>query len=91
MRIEAYNQVSQLYQVNKSGKSQATGRVNRCDQVQISKAGRDYQTAKAAVADAADVREELTAPIKNRIQSGTYDVSGEDFASKLLQKYNEMR
>lgn len=46
MRIEAYNQVSQLYQVNKSGKSQGTGRVNRCDQVQISKAGRDYQTAK---------------------------------------------
>ena len=53
--------------------------------------GKDFQTAKAAVAAAPDIREELTAPIKARIQNGTYGVDNASFAEKLLQKQEEMR
>lgn len=91
MRIEAYNQVQQIYQSQKVNRSQKTGKVASTDRLQISSFGKDIQTAKAAVAGASDIREDVTAPIKARIQSGTYQVSPESFAEKLLEKYEEMR
>ncbi len=91
MRIEAYTQVQQLYQSQKVNRSQKTGGAARTDKVQISSLGKDIQTAKAAVADSPDIREELTAPIKTRIQNGTYAVDNDSFADKLLKKYEEMR
>ena len=91
MRIEAYNQVQQIYQSQKVNRSQKTGKVASTDRLQISSFGKDIQTAKAAVAGASDIREDVTAPIKARIQSGTYQVSPESFAEKLLKKYEEMR
>lgn len=47
MRIDAYNQIAQLYGVSrttKTAKTQSTSRMS--DQVSISQAGRDYQIAK---------------------------------------------
>ena len=91
MRIEAYNQVQQVYQTKCTGKTQKSASVSRADRLQISSFGKDIQTAKAAVASAPDIREELTAPIREKIKDGTYEVSNESFAAKLLSKYEEMR
>lgn len=91
MRIEAYTQVQQLYQSQKVNRSQKIGREAQSDKVQISSFGKDIQAAKAAVAGTPDIREELTAPIKAKIQNGTYSVSNGSFADKLLAKYEEMR
>lgn len=91
MRIEAYNQVQQLYQPKKLNKAQQTGSVSHKDQLQLSSTGRDYQSAKAAVSGAADIREELTSSIKMRIENGTYNVDPAVFAEKLLAKFDEMR
>lgn len=90
MRVEAYNQVQQLYQTKKTGRQQAAGSAPRTDKLQISTLGRDFQTAKTAVAAAPDVREEITAPIKARVQNGTYNVDNTAFAGKLYQKYEEL-
>lgn len=91
MRIDAYAQVQQLYQTQKVNRAQKTGNVMKSDKVQISSLGRDIQAAKAAVAGSPDIREELTAPIKAKIDNGTYEVSNQTFAEKLMQKYEEMR
>lgn len=91
MRIAAYTQVQQLYNSKKVTKTQAKSHVSFSDQVQISSIGKDIQTAKQAVANSSDIREEITAPIKAKIQAGTYEVSAGSFADKLLQKYEEMR
>ena len=91
MRIEAYGQVQQLYQTKKVNKTQQSGSVSNSDRVQISSLGKDFQIAKAAVAESPDVREELTASIKSKIENGTYYVDNATFAEKLLQKYEEMR
>ena len=91
MRIEAYNQVNQIYQQQKINKTAKTGKTNRMDQVHISSIGKDIQTLKQAVKDAPDIREELTAPLKEKINAGTYNVDGGDFASKLLEKYEAWR
>ena len=79
MRIETYNQVAQLYQGSKTGKTQklydnAAGR----DEVTISRAGFDYQTAKQAVAEASDIREDKVAQLKARVESGNYRVDSGD-------------
>ncbi len=91
MRIEAYSQVQQMYQTKKVNKTQQTGSAAKADQVQISSLGKDFQTAKAAVAASPDIREELTASVKAKVQNGTYAVDNGTFAEKLLRKYEEMR
>ena len=88
MRIEAYNQVAQLYKTNKQTSTRAAGSAGMGrDEVQISSFGRDYQIAKKAVAEASDIREDRVAEMKTKLESGEYQVDTEDFASKLLEKY----
>lgn len=89
MRIDAYNQISQIYGTSKSLKTQRTQSTSwGSDQVSISQAGRDFQVAKNAVSEASDIREDKVAQLKSMIESGTYQVNPEDFANKLLEKYN---
>ena len=84
MRIDAINRVSQLYQANSTKKVAKATDTAKYDSVQNSQMGKDYQVAKAAVAATPDVRTDLVADIKSRIQNGTYDVSMEMLADKLL-------
>lgn len=90
MRIEAYTQVQQLYNSAKVQKEQNIAKKNRTDQVQISSTGLDIQVANAAVKSASDIRMDVVEPLKQAIQNGTYEVSAESFADKLLQKYEEL-
>ena len=91
MRIDAYNQIAQLYGVQntynntqRSGKSASMG----SDQLSISSAGYSHQMAKSAVSEASDVREDKIAKLKAQIQAGTYSVDPEAFANKLLGNYS---
>ena len=88
MRIDAYAQVQQVYGNKKTHKVQKGTKTGFKDQLQISSIGKDIQTAKNAVAGAADIREEVAAPLKNKVSAGTYEVSGDAFAQKLFEKYN---
>ena len=88
MRIDAYAQVQQLYGNKKVHKVQKEARTGFKDQLQISSVGKDIRTAKNAVANAADIREDVAAPLKNKVNAGTYEVSGDEFARKLFEKYN---
>ena len=90
MRIDAYNQIQQIYG-NKSIKKTEEKRVSSSsfkDQLLLSAAGKDAQIAKQAVANTPDVREDVVASLKEQIDSGTYEVSADDLAGKLLEKYN---
>lgn len=91
MRIEAYTQVQQMYSAKKTTQAKATAGAKFSDRVQISSVGKDIQTAKAALMNTPDIREDVTAPVKARIEAGTYEVSTASFADKLMQKYEEMR
>ena len=84
MRIDAINRVSQLYQANSTKRVVKAGSVEKFDSVQISQMGKDYQIAKNAVAAAPDVRAEKVNAIKQALASGTYNVSMEEVADKLI-------
>ncbi|MDY3110390.1 MAG: flagellar biosynthesis anti-sigma factor FlgM [Lachnospiraceae bacterium] len=87
MRIDAYAQVQQLYQTKKVQKAEPAKKGGFSDQLQISSMGKDLQVAKSAVAQAPDVRADVVASLKEQINNGTYQVSGESFAEKVLEKY----
>jgi negative regulator of flagellin synthesis FlgM len=89
MRVEAINQIAQIYKTDKTTESNRVGVTEGGrDEVQISAFGRDYQLAKQAVAEAPDIREDRVAEISAKLNSGEYEVSNSDFAAKLLEKYN---
>ncbi len=90
MRVDTLSQIAQVYQPPKATKTNKTSGLQSMgrDQVQISSAGRDFQIAKQAVAEASDIREDKVAEVKSQINSGNYNVDTEDFASVLLNAYN---
>ncbi|MCR5747715.1 MAG: flagellar biosynthesis anti-sigma factor FlgM [Lachnospiraceae bacterium] len=90
MRIDAISQIQQVYGVGKPKRTANTSKVSSGrDAVEISSIGKDIQTLKSAVKSSPDIREDKVASLKKQIEAGTYDVSGESFADKLLAKYNE--
>ena len=91
MRIEAYSQVIQAYQTKKATAPKTTTSTSFRDQLNISSVGKDIQVGKQAVKSAPDVRQELVDRIKASMEAGTYSVTPEQFAEKMIQKYEEMR
>lgn len=90
MRINPYIQVQQMYSTKKTGGAKKAENAGRADGVMISDIGKEIQVAKQAVAAAPDVRTDITEPIRVAVNSGTYEVSSEKFADKLLRAAGEI-
>lgn len=92
MRIDAYNQVAQLYNTDKAAKTPSTKSIKGAarDEVQISSFGHDYQVAKQAVTAASDIRDDKVAQVAAKVNFGNYNVSADEFAAKLFEKYNSL-
>lgn len=88
MRIDAYNQISQIYRTTGEVHTGKVCASKGSDKLEISQFGKDYQIAKQTVAAAPDIREDKVASIKERIASGEYNVSADELAQKLAAKYN---
>jgi negative regulator of flagellin synthesis FlgM len=89
MRIDAYNQIQQIYGSQKaSSYEKKNTSASFADKLQLSQAALDSTVAKKALSDVPDVRQDLVDSLKEKIDYGTYDVDIDDFASKLLEKYN---
>ena len=71
----------------KEGEAMRIGTYNMISQ--IYGMGKDMQTAKTALGNTPDVRESKIQDLKRRIDNGTYDVSVDDFAQKLLDSYSK--
>lgn len=88
MRIDAMNQVSQMYQTNRTKKVSGENKLSFADTLELSQAGKDMQVAKAAVAAAPAVRENRVAEIKAAMENGTWSVSDDELAEKLLGSFD---
>lgn len=87
MRVDALNQVSQVYQQSKPKKTVKADASYTKDEFQISRAAKDYQTAKQAVSEASEIREDKVAEYKEALASGAYNVSSQEIAEKMVSKY----
>ncbi len=92
MRVGAYNQVSQIYGNQKISKGYNTNSVNKTstlDKVSFSNVGKDMQIARNALKNVPDIREDKVQALSASIENGTYQVSSENFADKLIAAYAE--
>ena len=92
MRIGAYNQVAQVYgnqSVEKNYNSSQVGATSTLDQVSFSAVGKDMQIAKNALSSVPDVRQDRVNELRASIANGTYQVSAESLADKLMAAFDE--
>lgn len=90
MRIDAFNRVQQLYGKTSTTNLKKEKTRNFSDQLEISNMGKDIQVAKQAVKNSPDVREDVMASIKERLDAGTYQVNTDEFADRLFERYNSV-
>lgn len=87
MRIDAYNKISQVYNANKSSSQPKAKGSSFSDKLEISETGHAIQVAKKAIKNEPDIRQAKVDDIKNRIETGTYNVTMQEVADKLLDSY----
>jgi negative regulator of flagellin synthesis FlgM len=87
MRIDAFNKISKIYEANNVKSTSKTKGRSFSDKLEISQTGKDYQIAKQVIARVPDVREEKIKEIKEKMNAGTYDISMQDVADKLIERY----
>lgn len=87
MRIDGLNKVAELYKANSAKSTTKTKGSSFSDKLEISQVGRDYQIAKQVISRTPDVREATVNEIKQRMEAGTYNVTIQDVAEKLVEKY----
>lgn len=85
MRIDAYSAVTSIYSNKGKLRTSTVSQASSSDKVEISQFGKDYQIAKQAVQSASDVREDKIADIKAMMSAGTYNISAQAFADKLVE------
>lgn len=87
MRIDAVNQISQIYKPSSATRVEKSGSVKNKDAFEISQSAKDYQVAKRAVSEASEVREDKVAQMKEALASGSYNVSAQEIAEKIVSNY----
>lgn len=86
MRVDAYSAVSQIYHSGAaSSVKKNSSTASYSDKLEISRTAKDYQVAKEAVSNVSEVREDKVAYIKAKMAAGTYHISAEAVAGKLLE------
>ena len=91
MRIDGINKVGSVY--NKSGAKveKLYSTTKEKDSLNISDFGKELQIAKKAVGNAPDIRRDKVDAIKNQIVSGSYNVSAEEVANKIVESYFDLK
>ncbi len=90
MRVGAYNQISQVYGTSKISKGYNTNAIGAgatLDKVSFSSVAKDMQIAKNALKNVPDIREDKVNELSAKMANGTYQVSPESFADKLIAAF----
>ncbi|MCL2564835.1 MAG: flagellar biosynthesis anti-sigma factor FlgM [Defluviitaleaceae bacterium] len=84
--------VRPTFEVHKTDKTGAVSRLSRTsgkkDNVALSSQGRDYQMALRALKEVPDIRENRVNEVLDKIESGSFDLSSKDIASKMLSLFD---
>jgi negative regulator of flagellin synthesis FlgM len=87
MRIDAFNKINELYKASNVKSTAKAKNMSFSDSLEISQTGKDYQVAKQIVARTPDIRDTKVNEIMERMKAGTYNVTIEDVADKLVDEY----
>ena len=75
-----------VYNTTKKNQTEAANKTQQNhDQLQLSENAKEFQIAMKAFKKLPDIREEKVAQLKEKIQQGTYNVSGKEVTDKILE------
>lgn len=87
MKINQIQQIAEIYGATSTRKTPAKGaKVSEKDKLEISITAKHFQTALKAAKGSPDIRAEKVEKIKSQIESGTYNVSAEEVAKKMMSE-----
>lgn len=81
--LKVYNQKTQNRRIDDVKKA---GTVMGSDKVTLSTEGREIQAIRQKIAESPEVREAMVAQLREAIKTGTYNVSGDEIAEKMLTR-----
>ena len=84
MRIDSVNKAYNSYTTQVNTTTKVAGKTYEKDQVAFSTQAKDFASVKKMIEGTSDVREDRVKEIKDRMNNGTYNVSSEDVAQKML-------
>ncbi len=84
MKISSVSGVYDVYRSKPavSGKKSTGG--SKKDDLKVSDKAKEFQVALKSALSSADIREDKIESIKERIENGTYNISAEDIADKII-------
>lgn len=85
MKISSIFQTTNIFQNNIKQKNEKKVIEKKADNLNISSKALDFQTAMKAINNSPDVRQNKINSISKKISDGTYFVSSEQIANKILE------
>lgn len=88
MKINQVNRIAEIYGATSKRKvTSKNEKVGEKDKLEISNTAKYFQVALKAAKDSPDIREEKVEQIKQQIETGTYNVSAEEVAKKMMAEF----
>lgn len=88
MRIDAINRIYDSYKAQSTTASNKIDKTSSKDEVTLSSEAKDFTTITKLLSEVPDVRTDKVEEIKNRMNSGNYNVKAEEVAGKILSQFN---
>lgn len=88
MRIDKSTGLYGVYNKNMSQVNNDRNEKGKKDEINISDKAKSYQFALGIVRQEPEIRQEKVTELKEKIQSGNYNVSSEDIAEKMMNDAN---
>ncbi len=80
------NKAMQIYNKKATENIQGTNKVkNPKDELELSSKAKEYQIGMKAFKKLPEVREDLVKDLKNKINTGQYNVTGDELADKIIE------
>lgn len=88
VKVSSVFQQYDVYNTKKTSSSLKTGKTEeKKDIVALSDQAKDYQALSKILTDVPDVRSDVVSSVKAKYESGSYHVSSDDIATKLVNKW----
>ena len=87
MKISNVSNIYGVYNTKPAVSRKKTADSNAADTYDVSHEGKSYNTVYKAVMQSSDIREDKVNAIQKRIAEGTYNVSAEELADKILSRF----
>lgn len=85
MKISNIFQTTNIFQSNIKQKSEKKSNIKKTDNLNLSSEALNFQNVMKSVKNAPDIREDKVKAISEKIKNGTYFVSSEQIAEKILE------